>query len=418
MKESKDAAEMNKRLAELVAKDWNEISLARLLGDVADTIPQHGSTSFQPNCFQNLSHCSTAAAAGQDVWSTKEVELEERLENKDINRSQYSKERKEIERKRSSAEEHEQVKKRRKEDVVENLNGVEAKPGEMFSQGEAEKKLLSIVGAGDSDNVLKLMSSLSQSFDFASCSTNESRCDIPKDSLLELASLEESFVGMTRMYPSPYSGSSSCGGGGGGGGGGVVELRFETASVEEEEQQRGEARLKEQLAKDGDLEKYIRGKEKLLDELKQKAREPGDLMDGGSEGELEADQREEAQLKAQLARDGDFERYQREKRKYRELRQKRTDDIEISSPFKNLGVKVLEGKEVENYSGLTEVEKVQKEVACAKEKLSKEKDVQEYKRERKVIFRRALERLRKQLLKDGNMKSYLAEKELIDGINC
>ena len=405
MKESKDAAEMNKRLAELVAKDWNEISLVRLSGDVSDTIPQHGSTSFQPNCFQNLSHCS--AAAGQDVWSTKEVELEERLENKDINRSQYSKERKEIERKRSSAEEHDQVKKRRKEDVLEEFNGVEAKPGELFSQGEAEKKLLSIVGAGDSDNVLKLMSSLSQSFDFASCSTNQSRCNIPKDSLLELASLEESFVGMTRMYPSPYSGSSSCGGGGGG----VVELRCETASVEEEEQQRGEARLKEQLAKDGDLEKYIRGKEKLLDELKQK-------MDGGSEGELEADQREEARLKAQLARDGDMERYQREKRKYLELRQKRTDDIEISSPLKNLGVKVLEGKEVENYSGLTEVEKVQKEVACAKEKLSKEKDVQEYKRERKVIFRRALERLRMQLLKDGNMKSYLAEKELIDGINC
>ena len=140
-------------------------------------------------------------------------------------------------------------------------------------------------------------------------------------------------------------------------------------------------------------------------------------MDGGSEGELEADQREEARLKAQLARYGDMERYQREKRKYLELRQKRTDDIEISSPFKNLGVKVLEGKEVENHSGLTEVEKVQKEVACAKERLSKEKDVQEYKRERKVIFRRALERLRKQLLKDGNMKSYLAEKELIDGIN-
>ena len=414
MKESKDAAEMNKRLAELVAKDWNEISLVRLLGDVADTIPQHGSTSFQPNCFQNLSHCSTAAAAGQDVWSTKEVELEERLENKDINRSQYSKERKEIERKRFSAEEHEQVKKRRKEDVLEEFNGVEAKPGELFSQGEAEKKLLSIVGAGDSDNVLKLMSSLSQSFDFASCSTNQSRCNIPKDSLLELASLEESFVGMTRMYPSPYSGSSSCGGGG------VVELRSETASVEEEEQQRGEARLKEQLAKDGDLEKYIRGKEKLLDELKQKTGDlkSGDLMDGGSEGELEADQREEARLKAQLARDGDMERYQREKRKYLELRQKRTDDIEISSPLKNLGVKVLEGKEVENHSGLTEVEKVQKEVACAKERLSKEKDVQEYKRERKVIFRRALERLRKQLLKDGNMKSYLAEKELIDGINC
>ena len=63
------------------------------------------------------------------------------------------------------------------------------------------------------------------------------------------------------------------------------------------------------------------------------------------------------------------------------------------------------------------MEKVQKELACAKDKLSKEKDVEEYKREKKIIFRGALDRLRKQLLKDGNMKNYLAQKKMIDGIS-
>ena len=407
VKESKETDVLNKRLAELVAKDWKEITLASLEeigaslseGEV-DTTRQNGSTFLQPNCFHNLSHCSPCVTPAKDVWKTKEVELEERLEDKDINMSNNSKEHKEIERKRrlTSSSKADMVRKRRKN---------EAKPEETSSQSEAEKMLLSIVGTDDPDNVLKIMSSLSQSFDFRSSSANGSRCNIPKDSLLELASLEESFVEMKKMYPSPYSSARSSG---------VVELRCETTSLEEEQQQEGEARLKEQLAKDGDLEKYIRGKEKLLDELKQKTR---DWMDeeaaAGVEGE-EADQREEARLKEQLARDGDIERYQREKRKFLELKQKRKD-IEVSSPFKNLGANVLNRKEVENQSGLTEVEKVQKELACAKEKLSQDKDVQEYKREKKVIFRGALDRLRKQLLKDGNMKGYLAGKELIDGIN-
>lgn len=421
VKESKQADELNKRLAELVAKDWTEITLASLeqtgsLGEDVETNCQNGrraaTSSLQPNCFHNLSHCSPSSlssttATGQDAWTSKEVELEERLDNDDIKMGDNSTELKEIESKRrlASSAEVDQARKRRKE---ESLNREPAKPRETFSQDEAEKVLLSIVGAGDSENVLKLVSSLAESFEFRSSSTNGSRCSIPKDSLLELASLEESFVDMKRVYPSPYSGSR---------GSGVVELRRETASVEEEEQQREEARLKEQLAKDGDLEKYIREKEKL----KQKNRQ-ADWMDlshveggaGGGSEEEEEDQREEARLKEQLARDCDLERYQREKRKFLELKQKRKGGSEVCSPLKN-GAEVA--LKVENESELTEVEKVQKELASAKAKLSKDKDVQEYKRDKKLIFRRALDRLRKQLLKDGNMKRYLAQKELIDGIN-
>ena len=414
VKESKETDVLNKRLAELVAKDWKEITLASLeeIGaslseDEVDTTRQNGSTFLQPNCFHNLSHCSLCVTPAKDVWKTKEVELEERLEDKDINMSNNSKEHKEIERKRrlTSSSKADMVRKRRKN---------EAKPEETSSQSEAEKMLLSIVGTDDPDNVLKIMSSLSQSFDFRSSSANGSRCNIPKDSLLELASLEESFVEMKKMYPSPYSSARSSG---------VVELRCETTSLEEEQQQEGEARLKEQLAKDGDLEKYIRGKEKLIDQLKKK-KEEADCMDlrhreagAGSEVEEEENQREEARLKEQLAKDGDFEKYQRERRKFLELKQKRKDEIEDSGPLKNGAKVVLEQRELENQGGLTEVERVQKELALAKDKLSKDKDVKEYKREKKMIFRRALDRLGKQLSKDGNMKSYLAEKELIDRIN-
>ena len=391
MKESKQADELNKRLAELVAKDWREIASSEsetslLRGDIS----QNGSRGdFQPSCFHNLSHCSAA-----DVCSTTkvEVELEERLENKDVEM--------EMERKRRLAEVG-QVRKRKKEENCEV-----AKHGETFSQEEAEKVLLSIVGAGDSENVFKLMSSLSQAFDFRSCSTSAgSPCNIPKDSLLELASVEESFVGIKRMYPTPYSASK---------GSGVVELRCETSSVDEERQQREVARLKEQLAKDGDLEKYLRGKEKLLDELKQKNRgDMGHDLGGAGADEEEEEQREEARLKEQLARDCDLEKYQREKKKILEMKQKRKDGSEVCSPIKN-GVKETK---VENQSELTEVEKVQKEIARAKERLSEDKDAQEYKRQKKIIFRGALDRLKKQLLKDGNMKSYLAQKKLIDGIN-
>ena len=421
MKESKQKDVLNKRLAELVVKDWKEITLASLeeigaslLGDEVDTTRQHGSTFLQPNCFHNLSHCSPCVTAAKDVWKSKEVELEERLEDKDINMSKNSKEHKEIERKRrlTSSSKADMVRKRRKTEALQRLL-CEAKPEETSSQSEAEKMLLSIVGTDDPDNVLKIMSSLSQSFDFRSSSTNGSRCNIPKDSLLELASLEESFVEMKRMYPSPYSGARSSG---------VVELRCETASAEEEQQQEGEARLKEQLAKDGDLEKYIRGKEKLIDQLKKKKKGEADCTDlreaaAGSEVEEEENQREEARLKEQLAKDGDFEKYQRERRKFLELKQKRKDEIEDSSPLKNGAKVVLEQIELENQGGLTEVERVQKELALAKDKLSRDKDVKEYNREKKMIFRRALDRLGKQLSKDGNMKSYLAEKELIDRIN-
>ena len=414
---------LNKRLAELVAKDWKEISSASFMEEInarllVDTSCQNGISSFQPNCFLNLSHCSPCITAAQDDWKTKEVELEERLENKDINMRQYSNERKEIERKRrlTSSAEADMVRKRRKTEAVQRLK-CKAKPEEMCSQSEAEKILLSIVGTDDSDNVLKIISSLSQSFDFRSSSTNaENCCSIAKDSLLELASLEESFIEMKAMYPSPYSGGSSRVG--------VVELRCKTASVEEEQQQEGEARLKEQLAKDGDLEKYIRGKEKLLERVKKK-KEEADCMDSRDRGaggagwqfEDEESQREEARLKEQLARDCDLEKYQRERKKFLELKQKRKDEIEDSGPLKNGAKVVLEQRELDNQGGLSEVEKMQNELALAKDSLSKDKDMKEYKREKRMIFRRALDRLRKQLSKDGNIKSYLVEKELIDRIN-
>ena len=181
MKESKHTDVLNKRLAELVAKDWRVITLASLeetgaglLGEDVKSIGQNGrreATSMQPNCFHNLSHCFPSTTPnGHDVCTSKEVELEERLENDDIKMSDCSKKRKEIERKRKlvGSVELGQVRKRRKD---ERLN-CEANPGETFSQAEAEKVLLSIVGAGDSDNLLKVLSSLAQSFDFRSSSTS------------------------------------------------------------------------------------------------------------------------------------------------------------------------------------------------------------------------------------------------------
>ena len=53
VKESKEADELNKRLAELVAKDCREMSSASFLGDVPETVSQNGSTFLQPNCFHN-----------------------------------------------------------------------------------------------------------------------------------------------------------------------------------------------------------------------------------------------------------------------------------------------------------------------------------------------------------------------------
>jgi len=67
---------------------------------------------------------------------------------------------------------------------------------------------------------------------------------------------------------------------------------------------------------------------------------------------------------------------------------------------------------------LTEVEKVQSALARIKDQLSRDKDAKEYKKERKYIFRAALEKLRKQLSKDGNMSKYIADKASIDQMNC
>ena len=157
----------------------------------------------------------------------------------------------------------------------------------------------------------------------------------------------------------------------------------------------------------------MRGKEKL-DELLQK--NEVDLGDGKAEVENEEVQREDARLKEQLRRDVDLEKYQRGQRKFLELKQQEKDEIKGSSPC-NGGVKV-EPDECENQGGLMEVEEVQKELAIAKDKLSRgDKDVQEYRRERKIILRRALDRLKKQLETDRNMKRYLAGKALIDKID-
>merc|ERR1719510_663082 len=287
--------------------------------------------------------------------------------------------------------------KRRKVEVAQSMNC------ETFSEKEAEKMLLSMVGTDDTDNAFKIISSLSRSFEFSRSLNQASPCYIPRDSLLDFASLEESFIQMKMIYPCPYSDASNR----------VVELRCEASSMQEEEQQRELARLKDQLGKDGDLEKYLRGKEKL-DELLQK--NEVDLGDGKAEVENEEVQREDARLKEQLTRDGDLEKYQRGKRKFLELKQQEKDEIKGSSPC-NGGVKVEpDGKE--NQGGLMEVEEVQEELAIAKDKLSRgDKDVQEYRRERKMILRRALDRLKKQLETDRNMKRYLAGKALIDQID-
>ena len=389
VKESKDADELNRGLAELVAKGWKEI---------ASSFSQNsqngrtGSPSMQPNCFQNLSTCSI-------LRTTSEHVLELRLENKDINNMCQNSTGTEIEKKKELAISAEagKMSKRRKVEVAQSMNC------ETFSEKEAEKMLLSMVGTDDTDNVFKIISSLSRSFEFSRSLNQASPCYIPRDSLLDLASLEESFIQMKMIYPCPYSDASNR----------VVELRCEASSMEEEEQQRELARLKDQLGKDGDLEKYLRGKEKL-DELLQK--NEVDLGDGKAEVENEEVQREDARLKEQLRRDVDLEKYQRGQRKFLELKQQEKDEIKGSSPC-NGGVKV-EPDECENQGGLMEVEEVQKELAIAKDKLSRgDKDVQEYRRERKIILRRALDRLKKQLETDRNMKRYLAGKALIDKID-
>ena len=390
MKEFKNADELNKKLAQLVAQDWKEV-VSR--PQTSNLFLAGGRSYRQPKRFHNLSHCSqvvTTSSCDSENTTKEEMELEERLDNKEITEDECSKQSKETERKESLIN----SKKEREKEVSQSP------PVQNVSESEAERLLVSIAGTTDQKRLMEITSSLSKLFDLRRCTTNRSSCTIPRDSVLALASLEESLLAMKELYPSPYIEPGSR----------VVELRGEEASVEEEELQRGEARLKEQLAKDGDLGKYLRDRKDLLEGKKFKIEQLGEYpnnIDGWKR--LRTDK---AEVKERLERDSDLE-VNAEPKKRKLLDEKDS---------KELGMSDQEGFpnkcEYNDESGLTEVEKVQSALARIKDQLSRDKDAKEYKKQRKYILRAALERLRRQLSKDGNMSKYIADKASIDQMNC
>ena len=390
MKEFKNADGLNKKLAELVAQDWKEV----VSRPQSSNLFLPGGRSYrQPKRFHNLSICSqvvTTSSCDSENMTKEEIELEERLDNKEITEDECSKQSKETERKESlNNSKKESGKKVSQSPPVQNV-----------SESEAERLLVSIVGTTNQKRLLKITSSLSEWFDLRRCTTSRSSCTIPRDSILALASLEESLLATKELYPSPYIEPGTR----------VVELRGEEASVEEEERQRGEARLKEQLAKDRDLGKYLRDRKDLLEgktfKIEQLEEYPNNI-DGWKR--LRTD---EAEVKERLARESDLE-VNAEPKKRKLPDEKDSEELVMSDQegFPN-------NCEYDDESGLTEVEKVQSALARIKDQLSRDKDAKEYKKERKYIFRAALERLRRQLSKDGNMIKYIADKASIDQMNC
>ena len=390
MKEFKNADELNKKLAELVAQDWKEV-VSR--PQSSNLLLAGGRSYRQPKRFHNLSHCSqvvTTSSCDSENTTKEEIELEERLDNKEITEDECSKQSKETERKESLIN----SKKESEKEVSQSP------PVQNVSETEAERLLMSIVGTTDQKRLLKIISSLSEWFDLRRCTTSRSSCTIPRDSILALASLEESLLAMKELYPSPYIEPGTR----------VVELRGEEATVEEEELQRGEARLKEQLAKDRDLGKYLRDRKDLLEGKKfkiEQLEEYSNNIDGWKR--LRTD---EAEVKERLARESDLE-VNAEPKKRKLLDERDSKELRVSDQegFPNKC-------DYDDESGLSEVEKVQSALARIKDQLSRDKDAKEYKKERKYILRAALERLRRQLSKDGNMIKYIADKALIDQMNC
>ena len=390
MKEFKNADELNKKLAELVAQDWKEV-VSR--PQSSNLLLAGGRSYRQPKRFHNLSHCSqvvTTSSCDSENTTKEEIELEERLDNKEITEDECSKQSKETERKDSLIN----SKKESEKEVSQSP------PVQNVSESEAERLLVSIVGTTDQKRLMEITSSLSEWFDLRRCTTSRSSCTIPRDSILALASLEESLLAMKELYPSPYIEPGTR----------VVELRGEEASVEEEERQRGEARLKEQLAKDRDLGKYLRDRKDLLEGKKfkiEQLEEYSNNIDGWKR--LRTD---EAEVKERLARESDLE-VNAEPKKRKLLNERDCEELGMSDQegFPNKC-------DYDDESGLSEVEKVQSALARIKDQLSRDKDAKEYKKERKYILRAALERLRRQLSKDGNMIKYIADKASIDQMNC
>ena len=382
MKEFKNADELNKKLAELVAQDWKEVVSRPQTSNLFLT----GGRSYrQPKRFHNLSHCSQVGTTSSCA-AENPTKLEERLDNKEITEDECSKQRKETKSKDTLKESEKEVS--------------QSPPVQNVSESEAERLLVSIVGTTDQTRLMKITSSLSEWFDLRRCTTSRSSCTIPRDSILALASLEESLLAMKELYPSPYIELGTH----------VVELRGEEASVEEEERQRGEARLKEQLAKDRDLGKYLRDRQDLLEGKKfkiEQLEECPNNKDGWKR--LRTD---EAEVKERLARESDLE-VNAEPKKRKLLDERDSKELRVSDQegFANKC-------DYDDESGLTEVEKVQSALARIKDQLSRDKDAKEYKKERKYILRAALERLRRQLSKDGNMIKYIADKASIDQMNC
>ena len=390
MKEFKNADELNKKLAELVAQDWKEV-VSR--PQSSNLLLAGGRSYRQPKRFHNLSHCSqvvTTSSCDSENTTKEEIELEERLDNKEMIEDECSNQSKETGRKESLIN----SKKESEKEVSQSP------PVQNVSETEAERLLMSIVGTTDQKRLLKIISSLSEWFDLRRCTTSRSSCTIPRDSILALASLEESLLATKELYPSPYIEPGTR----------VVELRGEEATVEEEELQRGEARLKEQLAKDRDLGKYLRDRKDLLEGKKfkiEQLEEYSNNIDGWKR--LRTD---EAEVKERLARESDLE-VNAEPKKRKLLNERDCEDLGMSDQegFPNKCV-------YDDESGLSEVEKVQSALARIKDQLSRDKDAKEYKKERKYILRAALERLRRQLSKDGNMIKYIADKASIDQMNC
>ena len=390
MKEFKNADELNKKLAELVAQDWKEV-VSR--PQSSNLLLAGGRSYRQPKRFHNLSHCSqvvTTSSCDSENTTKEEIELEERLDNKEMIEDECSNQSKETGRKESLIN----SKKESEKEVSQSP------PVQNVSESEAERLLVSIVGTTDQKRLMKITLGLSEWFDLRRCTTSRSSCTIPRDSILALASLEESLLAMKELYPSPYIEPGTR----------VVKLRGEEATVEEEELQRGEARLKEQLAKDRDLGKYLRDRKDLLEGKKfkfEQLEEYSNNIDGWKR--LRTD---EAEVKERLARESDLE-VNAEPKKRKLLNERDCEDLGMSDQegFPNKC-------DYDDESGLTEVEKVQSALARIKDQLSRDKDAKEYKKERKYILRAALERLRRQLSKDGNMIKYIADKASIDQMNC
>ena len=127
-----------------------------------------GRSYRQPKRFHNLSHCSqvvTTSSCDSENTTKEEVELEERLDNKEITEDECSKQSKESERKESLINSKKESEKKVSQ----------SPPVQNVSESEAERLLVSIVGTTDRKRLMEITSSLSEWFDLRRCTTTCAR---------------------------------------------------------------------------------------------------------------------------------------------------------------------------------------------------------------------------------------------------